>query len=118
MATIVHVLSLPCPHCGGDVPVPPLRDYADSAGSELPAALRDVKGLTRTEVALLEGLWIVHPGWSSRDRLLTLVWGADYTLEHHILHVALSRLRRRIRGTCWRIENNPAFGYRLVEVPA
>ena len=73
--------------------------------------------LTPTEYQLLK-VFIQHPGKLLTDRmLLQQVWGADYGLQTHYLHVYMNRLRGKIEEDPERprhLRTEPGVGYRLV----
>ena len=77
---------------------------------------RDVH-LTPTEFELLRA-FIQHPDKLLTDRvLLQQVWGPDYGLQTHYLHVYMSRLRAKIEEDPERprhLITEPGIGYRLV----
>jgi two-component system, OmpR family, KDP operon response regulator KdpE len=77
---------------------------------------RDVH-LTPTEFELLRA-FIQHPDKLMTDRvLLQQVWGPDYGLQTHYLHVYISRLRAKIEEDPERprhLLTEPGVGYRLV----
>jgi two-component system KDP operon response regulator KdpE len=73
--------------------------------------------LTPTEFRLLR-TFLQHPGKLLTDRmLLHQVWGPDYGLQTHYLHVYMSRLRGKIEEDPERprhLVTEPGVGYRLV----
>jgi DNA-binding response OmpR family regulator len=73
--------------------------------------------LTPTEFELLRA-FIQHPDKLMTDRaLLQQVWGPDYGLQTHYLHVYMSRLRAKIEEDPERprhLVTEPGVGYRLV----
>ena len=77
---------------------------------------RDVH-LTPTEYGLLRA-FVQHPDKLLTDRvLLQQVWGPDYELQTHYLHVYMSRLRAKIEEDPERPQHlvtEPGVGYRLV----
>jgi two-component system KDP operon response regulator KdpE len=72
--------------------------------------------LTPTEFKLLRA-FVQHPGKLLTDRmLLQEVWGPDYQLQAHYLHVYMSRLRSKIEPDAERPQyllTEPGVGYRL-----
>lgn len=76
--------------------------------------------LTPTEFKLLR-TFIQHPGKLLTDRmLLQEVWGPEYQLQAHYLHVYMSRLRSKIEedpDTPRHLLTEPGVGYRLASDP-
>lgn len=78
--------------------------------------------LTPTELRILSTLAFVAPAgrWYSVDRLAQRVYRDTHrhdllVWERHSLQVHVSRLRRKLAPTPWRIESHPPHGqYRLV----
>jgi two-component system KDP operon response regulator KdpE len=93
-----------------------------SGGLEVDLEQRRVKAdghevhLTPTEFKLLRA-FIQHPGKLLTDRmLLQEVWGPEYQLQAHYLHVYISRLRAKIEPDPERprhVVTEPGVGYRL-----
>jgi two-component system KDP operon response regulator KdpE len=93
-----------------------------SGGLEVDLEQRRVKAqgvsvhLTPTEFSLLRA-FIQNPGKLLTDRmLLREVWGPDYQLQAHYLHVYMSRLRAKIEPDAERPQyliTEPGVGYRL-----
>jgi two-component system KDP operon response regulator KdpE len=93
-----------------------------SGGLEVDVERRRVKAqgedvhLTPTEFKLLRA-FIQHPGKLLTDRmLLQEVWGPEYQLQAHYLHVYMSRLRAKIEPDPERprhVVTEPGVGYRL-----
>jgi two-component system KDP operon response regulator KdpE len=73
--------------------------------------------LTPTEFKLLRA-FIQHPGKLLTDRmLLQEVWGPEYQLQAHYLHVYMSRLRAKLEPDPERprhLVTEPGVGYRLI----
>lgn len=72
--------------------------------------------LTATEYALLQTL-ARHAGKVlTHQQLLTMVWGAGYESDTHMLRVNISNLRRKLEPNPLRpryIVTDPGVGYRL-----
>ncbi len=70
--------------------------------------------LSRTEFFLLDFL-IRNPNRVlTHDQLLEGVWGREYLGSHHLLRVAISRLRQKLTGSgCELIETLSGVGYRF-----
>jgi DNA-binding response OmpR family regulator len=72
--------------------------------------------LSATEFALLLLLLRHRNRVVTREDVLSHVWGADYGDAHHLLHVAMSRLRQKLGGAGRRdiaIQTIAGIGYRL-----
>jgi DNA-binding response OmpR family regulator len=70
--------------------------------------------LSRTEFAVLAFLLSAKGRLLTHDQILTAVWGPEFAGSHHLLRVAMSRLRSRLgpAGT-EQIETLPGVGYRI-----
>lgn len=96
----------------GELRLDPRSHRAEMAGETL--------ALSPTEFRLL-ALFVRAPGnVLSHDELLRNVWGDEYAGEHHMLHVTISRLRRKLARFGERVvlRTVPAVGYELVTEPA
>jgi DNA-binding response OmpR family regulator len=70
--------------------------------------------LSRTEFALLAFLIRNRNRVLTHDHILERVWGPEYVGSHHVLRVAMSRLRQRLEGVDANfIETLLGVGYRL-----
>jgi DNA-binding response OmpR family regulator len=81
---------------------------ASLAGEPLP--------LTPTEYRLLAYLVQNAGRVLTHDQLLTFVWGPGYEGEHHMLHVTMSRLRRKLArlSGAGMVRTTPGVGYEFV----
>lgn len=96
----------------GELRLDPRSHRAEMAGETL--------ALSPTEFRLL-ALFVRAPrNVLSHDELLRSVWGDEYAGEHHMLHVTISRLRRKLARFGERVvlRTVPAVGYELVTGPA
>ncbi len=70
--------------------------------------------LSRTEFCLLDFLVRNPNRVLTHDQLLEGVWGREYVGSHHLLRVAVSRLRQKLEGTGGElIETLSGVGYRF-----
>jgi DNA-binding response OmpR family regulator len=70
--------------------------------------------LSKTEFALLAFLARNRNRILTHDHVLERVWGAEYLGSHHVLRVAMSRLRQKLEAAGVDIiETLPGVGYRL-----
>jgi two-component system KDP operon response regulator KdpE len=70
--------------------------------------------VTPTEYDFLRAL-AAHPNKVLTDRmLLQQVWGREYGVKAHYLHVYAARLRKKLGPAARRLVTEPGVGYRLV----
>jgi len=70
--------------------------------------------LSRTEFAVLAFLLGAKGRLLTHDQVLTAVWGPEFTGSHHLLRVAMSRLRGKLGPAgSEQIETLPGIGYRM-----
>ena len=111
-----------CPHCHSAlvIDVPAWKATLDGVAEvALPDAL--LFRLTRTEGRLFAVLHAAKGQWVHNSMLLARAWGPEYSdapyRDGHIVRVNVCRIRPKLEGTGWRIDNAPGKGlYRLVEV--
>jgi len=78
---------------------------------------RDV-ALSPTEFRLLDHLVRNQSRVLTHDQLLARVWGREYAGSHHLLRVAISRLRQKLDGSgAGLIETLAGVGYRFRRQP-
>jgi hypothetical protein len=97
-----------------------LRELLEGVADWMPlGGERVARALTGTERRIAEAL--LKAGLDERgdyrvvrhERLLSLVWGLDYSDEYHLLRVNVSRIRQKLRLHDWDVLNAPGFGYRM-----
>lgn len=85
----------------------------DEASRTTSVAGREIT-ITRTEFAVLSLLVRHKNRVLTHDQVLERVWGAEYVGNHHVLQVAISRIRQKLDASgAPEIENVAGVGYRL-----
>lgn len=86
----------------------------DTASREVTIAGKQVQ--LRTKEFDLLAAFMQHPGnVMDRERLLRLVWGADYFGDTRTIDVHVAWLREKLQGSRARIQTVWGVGYKLVE---